>query len=499
MEGDQERLRWGECAVVFPIPYSLYERKESVVSGDAIRAGVGGKVALIYPQAKTSLSGCNPPYALLALATSLVRDQIDARVFDIDAFGGDVHRLLDALDSFSPDVTGIPVYYTSFGPIDEVLKGMNERRIGGTVVLGGPEVAVDPENIFDCYPSVRFGLTGEADLSLSTFVRTFLQGGDVSGIPGLAYRDGAAIRTNQPETIDDLSVLPAPDHRLLAENYKRKLYWRVGSRGPTAIIVSSRSCPYRCNFCFKVAKRARFRDAASVHREIEQILSMGIRNIHFMDDLLVVNLKRAKEVLDPIDPKLGIHFKVRARADTINDEIVEYLASKGVKEIACGFESGSAKMLKLMNKRTTPEQNYEAVRIIKKHGVKVLADIFFGYPGEDRETADDTLKFIWKAKPSYAAWCFFIPLSGTPIMDELREKGLATGRFSLGQQPQVTYDYMSKEEYADLKGHINRSLRRYNTSISGVLLPNLGSVLSTSGLKQYRLMFERLVVPRFRR
>jgi anaerobic magnesium-protoporphyrin IX monomethyl ester cyclase len=460
------------------------------------RAGEGGgsgKFALVYPEVKSGVSGCNPPYALVSLATSLIGNRIDARIFDIDAYGGDLTRLFADVASFSPDVIGMPVFYTSFSSVDKALKCIHEQNVGGTVILGGPEVAADPENVFNCYPSVRFCLAGEADLSLSEFVRRFLQGGDVFDIPGLAYRDGTTIRKNPPQLIADLSTLPVPDHGLLKGNYARNIYWRAGARGATAIIVSSRGCPYQCRFCFKVASRARYRDAASVHAEIEQIASMGIRNIHFMDDLLVVNLKRVKEIFDPIDPKLGIRFKVRARVDSINDEIVEYLASKGVREIACGFESGSAKMLALMNKRTSPEQNCEAVRIIKKHGLKVFADIFFMYPGETRETVDETLKFLWEARPTYAMWGIFVPFSGTPIVAELKEKGLIEGQFSLGQRPRVRYDYMSEEEHKNLLVYIKSGVQRYNTSLSGVLLPNLFDVIRSSGVKQYKLMFSYLL------
>ena len=85
----------------------------------------------------------------------------------------------------------------------------------------------------------------------------------------------------------------------------------------------------------------------------------------------------------------------------MTEETVHYLASKGVHEIAVGCESGSQKMLTLMNKRTTPAQNYSALRTIKKYGIKAFTDIIFMYPGETRETIDETLRFIWATKPNY--------------------------------------------------------------------------------------------------
>jgi radical SAM superfamily enzyme YgiQ (UPF0313 family) len=218
---------------------------------------------------------------------------------------------------------------------------------------------------------------------------------------------------------------------------------------------------------------------------------MGIKNIHFMDDLLVVNMRRVKEIFDPIDPKLGIRFKVRARVDTINDEIVEYLGQKGVREIVCGYESGSDKMLSLMDKKATVQQNYKAIGIIKKYGIKAFADMFFMYPGEDFDTAIQTIKFIKETKPAYVNWSFFIPFSNTPITRELKTNGLLEGKYSINQNRRVVYNYLANGEYEKLTSYIIREMKRYNRSILAVILPNLLSVLLSSGFKQYKITFRK--------
>ena len=445
-----------------------------------------GKIALLYPENKFGLSGCNPPYALLSLATALVRQGIGVKIFDVDAYAGKHNLLLKDVQAYAPDITGIPLFFSSFNSVFELLKLMQEHTIGGTVVLGGPEVTADPDNVFACYPSLQFGFMGEADESFVQFIHAYLNKRDVYNIPGLVYRDGGRVIKNEPVLIKDINSLPEPDHMILRENYKRGLYWRLGCRGTTAILLSSRGCPYACKFCFKVTRQPRYRSAESVHKEIEQILSMGIKNIHFMDDLLVIHIKRVKEIFDPIDPKLGIKFKVRARANLVTEEIVEYLASKGITEIVCGYESGSNKLLKLMNKGTTAEQNVHAIKTIKKYGIKAFADIMFMYPGENMNTARETVQFIKNAKPSYVNWCFLGALNGTPVALELKSKGLLEGKYSVKQVPRIIYDYLTPAEHKHLIEYISKEMDRYNRNLSAVLLPNLIDILLSSGYTQYK-------------
>ncbi|MCX8042886.1 MAG: B12-binding domain-containing radical SAM protein [Desulfobacterota bacterium] len=446
------------------------------------------KVALVYPEVKTRLSGCNPPYALMSLGTMLQTYGIDVRIFDADAYGGKLDALVKDLAAYGPAITGMPVYASSFNTIDSLIRFMQAYAIGTEILLGGPEVTADSETVFEAFPSVQYGLMGEADESFAAFVLCYIQGKDFQHIPGLVYRNGPRLTKNPPQEIQDLDRLPIPNRALLRTEYARGLYWRLGCRGKTDIVVTSRGCPFACRFCFKISKKPRYRSAWHVHREIEHILSLGIKNIHFMDDLLIVNFNRIQEIFDPFDRKLGIRFKVRSRASFITDEIVAYLAEKGVREIVCGYESGSDTILTLMNKNVTVDENIRAIRTIKKYGIKAFADMIIMYPGETWETARETVAFIYEAKPSYINWSFFMPFNGTPITEELRSRGLVEGKCSINQQPVVRYDYLSSDEYEKLSRYLIDAMSKYNRQFRNVMLPNLKDVLLSSGLRQYRVL-----------
>ncbi|MBN2442349.1 MAG: radical SAM protein [Spirochaetales bacterium] len=450
-----------------------------------------GKVALIYCESKQHLQGCNPPYALLTLGTVLMNNEIDVKIFDLDAYNGSIEAMCKDIALFTPDISGIPVYHSAFHNIDIITKHFKEQKIGGLVILGGPEVSADPENVFSIFPDIQFGLMGEADESLLLFVRNYVNKKDLHHIPGLVYRDNNTLIKNPIEIIKDITSLPIPDRQLLIDNYEKKLYWRLGCKGTTDIIIASRGCPFNCSFCFKVTRIPRYRSAESIHKEIEQILSMGTKNIHFLDDLLVVNFKYVKEIFDPIDTKLGIKFKVRGRANSMNDEMVSYLAEKGVTEIVCGYESGSEKMLTLMNKRIKVQQNIDSIKTIKKYGVKAFADMLFMFPGENFDTAKESIDFIKTSKPTFVLWGFLAPFSGTPITQKLKAEGNLTGKYGINSEPTIKYDYLTGEEEKKLKDYIAGEMNRYNSNFFHVVLPNVINILMNSDFKRIKTILSK--------
>lgn len=240
-----------------------------------------------------------------------------------------------------------------------------------------------------------------------------------------------------------------------------------------------------------MSHKATYRSADSVLEELDQIRAMGIRTVQFMDDLMVTNLRRMRPIFDNIDPSWGMQFKVRARVDTLTEEICAYLAPKGVREITVGIESGSQRMLDLMGKRVTVAQNHEAIAMIKRHGMKAFADLFFMYPGETMESARATVDFIRRSRPTYVHGDLFRPLPGTPIVEELEREDLIRGKYGVHGVPEVIYDYLSDAEYERIVAYAKEQMRRYNRSLRHVVLPNLVDIARTAGPRQYGALWKR--------
>lgn len=451
----------------------------------------GFRVALIYPTIKEGIGGCSPPYALLGLATVLRDAGVAVHLFDIDAYAGELVALVRAVIAYDPSLIGFPVFYNTYDDVDGVLRQIRAAGLTCPVVLGGPEATADAETVHADFPDVSYVLAGEAEWALRTLVERLRDHEDVDDIPGLGFQKDGRWVINPIAQFPDLDQVPFPDRTLLGNAYNEGVYWRIGQRGTTDILVSSRGCPFTCRFCFKVTHKATLRPSQSILAELDHVRKLGTRNVMFQDDLFITSLKRVKDVLDPVDPAWGMHFKVRGRVDTINDEICAYLVSKGVTGIAVGFESGSDRMLALMGKKITVADSLRAMQTMQRHGLKVFADMFFMFPGENMDSAKETMGFIFESRPTYVNWGMFLPLPGTPITLELREKGLLKGRYGVGQRPHVTYDYLTAAQRIELRQYIVANMQRYNGSFRRVVLPNLVDIVTTAGPRQYRCFGKR--------
>ena len=178
-------------------------------------------------------------------------------------------------------------------------------------------------------------------------------------------------------------------------------------------IYTSRGCPFNCNFCSKITGRTyRALPVKRVIEEIEDVISLGFKHIVFGDDNLIIQPDRVKELLKSIKP-LGINFRLNQDARLVDEEIVSMASDAGCVEISFGIESGSQKILDLMNKCTTVEANRRAISITQKHDIKAKAYFIVNFPGEDERTIKETINFASETMPDKWLLSSFVPLPGS--------------------------------------------------------------------------------------
>jgi len=166
-------------------------------------------------------------------------------------------------------------------------------------------------------------------------------------------------------------------------------------------------------------------------RELLYLRDLGRSHIEIMDDTFTVNKRRLRESLAAIiDAQLDFTFKVRSRVDAIDDETIGLMRRAGVRYMVFGIESGSDRMLKAMNKRTTVAANAGAISLAKGAGMAVFADIFVGYPGETMESIDETLKFLLRTRPTGVNLASYYPLPCTVGWDTAQADGSLEGEWS---------------------------------------------------------------------
>lgn len=355
------------------------------------------KVTLINPPQQNSLDDfLDPPLGLMYIGASLEEQNIPVKIVDLSSKPEkDWKELVGESDIF-----GITMFSSSFNVSKKIAKIAKENNHGALVVAGGPHPTSLPketvrEKEFDVV------VCGEGEEVLPDIIRDYREGKTVPSI----------IRAKR---IEDIDTLPVPARHLVdIHEYHRQV---EGNAATSA--VSSRGCPYSCSFCCKDihGSKIRFRKAKKFLEEIEEAKkTYGINSFLFYDDVFTFNKNgRLDEICKGLKD-LDITFRCNGRAGVNTLEDFVMLKEAGCDEIAFGIESGSQEILKIMNKKSTVKQNYNAIQNAKKAGLTAKAYLMTGFPGETQKTINETKSFIEYADPDKFTIFAFAPLPGCNV------------------------------------------------------------------------------------
>lgn len=189
------------------------------------------------------------------------------------------------------------------------------------------------------------------------------------------------------------------------------------SEKPSTTMIATRGCAYNCAFCDRTTLGRLFRKRSpdNVMEEIELLKKdYKIEHIRFIDDCLTLDRKWFNLFLDMMFYR-NVTWTCLSRADLLDMEVLARMRLCGCKEVFFGFESGSQKMLDLMNKKTSVEKNKKAIEMCKAVGMKCCAYMMFGFPGENADTVNETLRFLDETKPDKSRISTFVPVPNTAV------------------------------------------------------------------------------------
>ena len=351
------------------------------------------EVALIVPDAPFLLEPRSFPHlGVLYLSAALKQAGYKARVYDLT--GG------YKLPKVREEIVGITATSPQFKSALEIRDEIREYNPDALFVLGGPHATVAPETCvgFDVV------VAGEGDEAIVDIARRY-------------EKEGRFKAVLKPEPIRDLDKLPYPDRDAVdLSSYK---YYLLGDRCTN--IQSQRGCPFGCAFCcgrtIKTYRWARYRSPENIEGEVDQIISRyRIKALMFYDDEFNLNKKHALEVCKMLKRK-GVLWRCFIRTDLFDEELAKAMAEAGCVEVGAGVETGSPKIKKIINKGTTVEQDYKAVELCRKYGIKFKAFLIVGLPGEDYETFNETRRWLATAKPDNFDATIFMPYPGSEIWE----------------------------------------------------------------------------------
>lgn len=366
--------------------------------------------------------GFNPPLGLLYVAAYLERfTKHTVSVIDSQVERLDYHLLASRINSVKPAVIGLTAM--TFTLIDVIKTVDLIKRIDKSIkiVLGGPHIHLFPGETINL-TNVDYLVLGEGEETFKELLERLGSDAELKKVPGLVFKDrGAIIHTGNRALIKNLNDIPFPARHLVP--YKK--YNSLLTKGNTVTTVfTSRGCPFQCSFCDRphLGKIFRARSANNVVDELQECVKMGISEFLIYDDTFTVNKQRVLDICNEITKrKLDIAFDIRTRIDTVDKEILGSLKKAGCQGIHYGVESGTEKVLRLLNKCITLNQVKEVFTLTKQYSIPILAYFMIGNPGETIEDIWATFALMKALDPDYAHITIFTPFPGTKIyIDGLR-------------------------------------------------------------------------------
>ena len=398
------------------------------------------------------------------------------------------HEVKDKILSFKPEWVGYTSYTANISAIKIISEKIKASDPHIKQIVGGVHATLD-KNLLNTLTAVDYSIQREGEEAVYALV----ENKDPKKIPGVISRGPDSLIFNGlAPIIKDVDNLPFPE---------RDKFWGIPESEKKNVDVSYintiRGCPYKCTYCASPfhwdRKTTRLRSPESVIDEMRHLKenywqgtnfdysasanigekeSLKIEDntlVYFVDDVFTVNKKRVKKLLRMmIDQKLGMRWKCEARADHLDDEICELMAEAGCERVKIGFESGSDKILKQVQKLETRDEMLEGANMLKRAGVPFSAYFMTGFPGETDEDVKQTIDFAKQIEADYYSLSVLAPYYGTELYDQLIKNGHALDKqpweyfFHQSPKPMVN-DKISKkvlQEYLNLSELNNKTKGR---------------------------------------
>jgi len=425
-------------------------------------------VLIVYPFIRRSIDRSQfrfPPLGPAYVAAAAREAGHDVRLLDCTFLRRD--EALGMALAANAEVVGISCMATM---LDDCL-WFAERLRGRCrlLVAGGPLPTCGPEEFLAHFDAI---VRGEGEATMVELLAAHESGADIGAVPGVVT-PRAAGAGDMPAPAPprpfapDLDRLPFPARDLLPNAaYIRHGRRRYGSSVTT--VMSTRGCPFACEFCSNVVfgESYRARSPVSVVDEVEQALALGYDRISFADDVFTLERDRVLAICDEIRHR-GLRFtwECLARVDSVDEALAREVRRAGCTRVYFGIESGNDDVLRLMNKRITAAEARDAVEAAHRAGLEVGAFFILFYPGETDDTVLETLRFAGSLPLDYLGLSMPYPLPGTALHERLRERirrdARPDGSFILNQELTYDADFSAlKMRLGIVKGHAQFEMRR---------------------------------------
>jgi anaerobic magnesium-protoporphyrin IX monomethyl ester cyclase len=359
------------------------------------------------------------------LAAVLEKNEHEIEVIDCEALEINHKKLRAKLASLEPNVVGITSTTATIPSAFESARVAKEACPNVPVVLGGPHATFMDKQILSEEAAVDIIVRGEGERTLLELVDVMSKSSlkDLDEVAGITFRkNGQIVRTPNRPFIQDLDELPRPAYK-----YFPLSKYRILGRSIFPVITS-RGCPFQCSFCVDpqiFGNKFRMRRVKNVVDEIEWLRDeYGANAFMFYDDTFTLDMERTIQICEEMKRrKISLPWSCQTRVDHVSKRVLAKMSEANCELVHFGVESGSQKILDVVSKQTSIQQNENAIKWAKEAGLVAIISLMVGHPGETEDTLRQSLDFARRLKPDDAWLCVATPYPGTELYRFIKEKG----------------------------------------------------------------------------
>lgn len=353
------------------------------------------------------------PWYLAAGIKACCGKNISVRVIE-GSINDDINTIAERIIEENPRAIGLSCYIWNIKAVTSLASILKNRLPEAAIILGGPEVSFNAEEVLKSMPYVDFVISGEGEKPFALLLNAILNGSSPHQIRGICCRKEGRIMVSEPYT--ETSDPPDP----YTDDYFKALGGRI------AYLETSRGCPYSCAFCLSGSGKVRFFDLERSKKHILMLANSGAKIIKLVDRTFNADRKRAYKLFEFIisnsgkEIPEGVCFHFEIAGDLLDEKTLSLLdrSPPGLIQMEIGLQSFNTETLSAINRKTDIARLKENIRkLVSKENIHIHIDLIAGLPFEDMASFIRSFNTAFELKPHMLQLGFLKLLHGSAMRE----------------------------------------------------------------------------------